>query len=329
MAAGPAGPITGRPLVNDSLAAREPRFRHTAVFYRDPDEYVREVAGFAHAGADRGEAVFIAVPEPRTGLLRNHLDRLARQVTVTDMTRMGANPAWIIPAVRAFADAHPGRPVRYVGEPIWVTRSAAELTEAIRHEALINLAFRDSPVSILCPYDATRLDEAILTAAGHTHPQIIDNGRPAPSPGYTGTAKLPVECDQPLDAPPVDAAALAYRARLASVRDFVSRHARQAGLPAARVQDLILAVHELTANTLNHTDSDGTVHFWTAPGEVICQVSDTGHIRDPLAGRRHPPPDALHGQGLWVVNRLCDLVELRTGPGGTTTRLHMRRTRRS
>jgi hypothetical protein len=30
------------------------------------------------------------------------------------------------------------------------------------------------------------------------------------------------------------------------------------------------------------------------------------------------------GNGLWVVNQVCDLVQARTGRAGTTTRLHMR-----
>ena len=36
-----------------------------------------------------------------------------------------------------------------------------------------------------------------------------------------------------------------------------------------------------------------------------------------------PPPDSA-GQGLWVVNHVSDLVEMRSGPAGTTTRLHFR-----
>lgn len=310
--------------MTDSPAARDPGFRHAAVFYRDAEEYLRQIAGFARAGIDAGEAVFIAVPEPKIRLLRGHLDGMAARIAFADMTGMGANPAWIIPAVRAFAGAHPRQPLRYVGEPVWTTRTGAELTEVIKHEALINLAFADSPVTVLCPYDVTRLDEGVLASVGHTHPHLIDGGRLAASPGYTGTATLPAECDQPLDPPPPDAATLAYHPSLAPVRDFVREYARRAGMATARVRDLVLAVHELTANTLRHTGSGGVVHCWASPGEVICQVSDSGHIRDPLAGRLRPAPDARHGQGLWVVNRLCDLVETRTGPGGTTTRVHIR-----
>jgi hypothetical protein len=32
----------------------------------------------------------------------------------------------------------------------------------------------------------------------------------------------------------------------------------------------------------------------------------------------------LGGNGLWLVNQVCDLVQARTGQAGTTIRLHMR-----
>jgi hypothetical protein len=35
-------------------------------------------------------------------------------------------------------------------------------------------------------------------------------------------------------------------------------------------------------------------------------------------------PDG-RGHGLWLVNQVCDLVELRSGDAGTTVQLHMRR----
>jgi hypothetical protein len=54
---------------------------------------------------------------------------------------------------------------------------------------------------------------------------------------------------------------------------------------------------------------------------VICQVSDSGCITDPLVGLRRPLGPG--GMGLWVVNQVCDLVELRTGKRGTTIRMHM------
>jgi hypothetical protein len=55
---------------------------------------------------------------------------------------------------------------------------------------------------------------------------------------------------------------------------------------------------------------------------LVCQVEDSGHITDPLIGRRHPDLDGGGSQGMWIVHQLCDLVEIRTGPAGTQIRVH-------
>ena len=53
-----------------------------------------------------------------------------------------------------------------------------------------------------------------------------------------------------------------------------------------------------------------------------CEVSDDGVVPDPLAGRHQPAEDAAQGRGLWMVNQLCDLVQLRSGSQGTQVRIH-------
>jgi hypothetical protein len=35
-------------------------------------------------------------------------------------------------------------------------------------------------------------------------------------------------------------------------------------------------------------------------------------------------PEQLHGRGLWVVNQVCDLVQIRSSNAGNVVRLHMR-----
>jgi hypothetical protein len=42
-----------------------------------------------------------------------------------------------------------------------------------------------------------------------------------------------------------------------------------------------------------------------------------------MAGRREPSLDATGGHGLWIVNQVCDKVEIESGETGTTIRLHM------
>lgn len=297
--------------------------RHVGFFYETPDEYARTVAGFLRAGLADGEALFAAVPTANLSLIKDALGRDSAHVECADMTDLGRNPAWIIPRVRAFIDRHAGQHVRYVGEPIWASRNAAELREATRHEALVNLAFTTAGTQILCPYDAAGLDSAIIADAARTHPLLLSGGQSRPSRGYAVPFEIPSTCSLPLPAPTSDAMSHTYRTNLSEVRALVFKHAIAAGLSEARANDLVLAVSEVAANTLRHTRSSGTLDIWHDQGEVICQVRDSGTITDPLVGRRMPPPDASGGHGLWLVHQVCDLVELRSDSAGTTVRMHM------
>jgi len=293
---------------------------HGAFYYRSQPEYAAAIAAFLQAGFAAGEPALVAVPGAKARLVGDHLDDGPGEVVFTDMIELGRNPARIIPEVRAFADKHPGQRVRFVGEPAWPGLSAAELCEAARHEALINLAFAQSPITILCPYDASGLAGSVLADARCTHQEPAASG----ATGQTWRDNLPPGCDRPLGPPPAGAEAFAYDTDLASVRRLVTGHARRAGLTGDRTIDLVLAVNEIAANTISHTTGGGVLHVWQTPEEIVCQVHDHGKITDPLAGRvRHGPDD--RGHGLWLVNQVCDLVELRTGPAGTTVRMHMRR----
>jgi anti-sigma regulatory factor (Ser/Thr protein kinase) len=114
-----------------------------------------------------------------------------------------------------------------------------------------------------------------------------------------------------------------YTTDLGAIRAVVHRYAIQAGLTEARAIDLVLAVSEVAANTVKHAKSPGSLKIWYDTKEIVCQIHDEGVITDPLAGRRQPSLDALGGHGLWIVNQVCDQVELQSDESGTTIRLHM------
>lgn len=114
-----------------------------------------------------------------------------------------------------------------------------------------------------------------------------------------------------------------YTTDLAAIRAVVYRYARQAGLPEPRAVDLVLAVSEVAANTVRHAKSPGSLKIWYDTKEIVCQIHDEGVITDPLAGHRQPSLEANGGHGLWIVNQVCDEVEVRSDEAGTTIRLHM------
>ena len=297
--------------------------QHAAMPYRGTDELAAGVASFVQAAARAGGATLIAAAAANLRFLRERLHAVDDQVAWTDISSAGLNPARLTALLRQFAAARAGQRLWCVHEPAWPARSAQELREVCRHEALLNLALAGAQVSILCPYD-TRLGGAVIACAEQTHPAVIRGPRREPSSSFIAGA-IPAECNLPLNPPPADAEMLEYRDGLAGVRCFAAQRARLAGLAPDRVVDLVSAASELAANTLSHTAGLGTLSMWVTGGEVICQVEDTGQITDVLAGTaRRDPVAPGGGRGLWVVHQVCDLAEIRTGSAGTTIRVHMR-----
>lgn len=294
---------------------------HAAVLYASPGELTAAVEEVVAGGAD---PALVVAAEPSLGALRGRLDGEGGHVRWADMGDLGRNPSRLIPAFRVFADEHPGRAVWCVQEPAWPGRSREELDEVIRHEALVNLAFAGGRPRVLCLY-AAGLGDEMITRVHRTHPVVVRDGQVQRSALYATPGLVPEECDRPLSGPPAGAESLSYRDQLNAVRRFTAEAASRAGLPPDRVIDVVLAIGELTANTFAHTRGPGSVTVWAADGELLCQVDDAGQIADPLAGRlRADPADPGGNRGLWMVQQLCDLVEIRAGAAGTSIRLHMR-----
>ncbi|MET0236638.1 MAG: sensor histidine kinase [Kibdelosporangium sp.] len=286
------------------------QFVHSPLLYRGTEQYLAGAVPFVTEGLARGEAVAIAVPTAQLDLIRDALGDMAGQVHLIDMKAAGRNPAHIIPGVlRAFADSH-DRPVRIIGEPVWPGRAAIEYPACAQHEALINYAFTGRHVQIRCAYDVGILPTHFLADVERTHPG--DSYDPD-----TVIAKY----NEPLD-PPADAE---YRcvdaATLSDVRRFTTKYGTQAGL-GARVDDLVLSIDELAANSIRHGGGTGTVSAWMEAGSVVCQVSDSGHLRNPLAGRIPAPALQIGGRGLLMVNHMADLVRIHTSPQGTSIRVY-------
>jgi DcmR-like sensory protein/histidine kinase-like protein len=276
-----------------SATAAEP-FAHPALFYRGAAEYLAGTVPFVWSGLAAGEPVAIAVPGDNLGLLRQELGADAAEVRLLDMTEAGRNPGRIIPGVlRAFADTHPGKPVRIIGEPIWAGRSAVEYPACAQHEALINLAFTGRDVTILCPYDVEELTPEVLSDAEATHPVVLDGAGRRTSTAYN-PGEIVARYNRPLPVPD-GVFELPDTTDLAAVRVLARAHAAVTGLSADQTADVEVVVTELLSNSIEHGSGTGTVRFWSEHGTLVCEVHDGGKLTDPLAGRR--PRDARAAPG--------------------------------
>ena len=193
--------------------------------------------------------------------------------------------------------------------------------ECDRHEALLNVAFAGArDFRLLCPYDAADLPGDVLETARRNHPRLIEHGEHRRSDAYA----LTLPGDTPLPPPAAQPFEVSFDADdLYTIRELLAERARRAGLARDRVSDLVLAVDELATNSLRYAAGEHTLRTWQENGTLLCEVADGGHIADPLAGRSLPGPNELSGRGLWLVNQLCDLVQLRSSPTGSVVRIQM------
>jgi anti-sigma regulatory factor (Ser/Thr protein kinase) len=294
-------------------------FRHEALIYRDAESFLAGAVPFLHDALAADEPTLVAVREVNRALLEGELGEERDGVRFADIEGLGRNPARIIPFWRDFVDEHDGRPVRGIGEPVWPGRDAVEIDECQRHESLLNVAFSAPPSwSLLCPYDASGLDDDVLAAVAGSHQAVERDG--VNIEGGVDFQIDPFAGDFPV--PPPQSERFEFdRTGLFDVRQRVEWAAKSAGLPAESATDLVVAASELAANSIVHGGGSGTLRVWREGDRLLVEVEDRGRIEEPLTGRVRPRPTDVGGRGLWLANQFCDLVQIRSGSAGTTVRL--------
>jgi anti-sigma regulatory factor (Ser/Thr protein kinase) len=303
----------------------EPRgLVHSALFYRDEQEYLDGIVPFALDGLELGEAVMAAVPGNNLAVLRDGLGDAASAVVLADMTEVGRNPGRIPAHAAIFAAKTPDRRVRIVGEPLWPGRSDEEYAVCVQVEALTNKLFEHSPVMTLCPYNTGQLDERALADTRATHPLLNQAGSVERSASYA-----PEDAVARYNRPLTNCSAAAVytvitSTDLSAARHFAARYARWHALSADGISDLQLIVTELATNSLEHTGGACRLAFWERDGHLVCEASDSGRLEDPLAGHRTPTSGGPNGRGLFLVNAIADLVRMHASAGGTTIQACLR-----
>ncbi len=112
---------------------------------------------------------------------------------------------------------------------------------------------------------------------------------------------------------------------LAELRAIVGDHAARLGVPRDRAADLVLAVDEIACNSVQHGGGHGVFRLWPEPEWLVCEVRDRGVLPATRPGRARPGTDQISGRGLWLADKLCDLLEIRSTPTGTVIRARVRR----
>jgi len=298
-------------------------FQHQALIYEGGDEYLAGTVPFLRAALEAGEPILVAVGRAQRELLESELGSEAGRARFLDMQEVGRNPASIIPLWREFVDEAGGRSVRGIGEPVWADRSPAALDECQRHEALLNVAFAPDPAwRLLCPYDAGTLSDEVLEKVAASHRLIDRDGAVEASDCFEARP----DCFAGRLPPPAAAAeTLSFGlAELSEVRRRVAGTAERVGMEPRGAADLVTAVSELAANSVMHGGGSGILRLWCEGESLLAEVEDAGRIEEPLVGRLRPGIAQEGGRGLWIANRLCDLVQIRSGEEGTVVRLHVR-----
>ncbi len=127
-------------------------------------------------------------------------------------------------------------------------------------------------------------------------------------------------------------------ADFARLRRMVAAQCAAAGLTGTRLDDFVLAVHEIAANAIVHAGAGGRLILRRAADGLRCLVADT--IPKPAVNCPAPrtgnmggaqadagpaePIGADSGRGLWLAATLADELCITSGPDSTIVSLFMR-----
>jgi anti-sigma regulatory factor (Ser/Thr protein kinase) len=313
------------------VPATEPlsaRHVHDLLLHDSPEELVEVGLPFLRAGLEAGEAVLLATSDTSSRLLTDALG--------------GDDDVFVLPRGEVYRTRTPAALTtvrRMVGERITAgaprVRVLAEIDfgptprdwlEWQRYEAVVNEALAPLPLWGLCAYGTARLPEELITTGLQTHPYLHTAAGRRDNPDFVEPATY-------LRALPVPTEPLEHGAPLLhveDVREFSGLRRAVAAVLAGLggdpdlLEDLHLAIDEMSSNAVRHGGPPVTLRLWAGPDRVVCRISDGGAGMDsPFAGYgpAHGEDLSRGGMGLWLARQLCDHVDVIDDGGGLTVRL--------
>ena len=305
---------------------RDGEFVHEALLYHGGEDRRTAIGHFAQEAREAGEPLLVAMPSDDLARLRGQLTRTGGDVEFAEIESVAANPACLLPVIDDWIDEHvPAGRARIICESVWPGRELPETVESLRQEDVFNRALAGRAATLLCPYDADGLSPLALEGAQRTHPFLIEAGARRRSATYRAPDAHDPDERWPLDPAPREAVRYQLEDDLRRFRDAIGTDPRLDGLPGPQRQDLVLAANEAAINAVQHGDGACSAVVWSDDDRVVVEIRAGTAVPNLLAGCRRPDPAAPSGRGLWLINQVCDLVQARSGPAGTTMRMHVRR----
>jgi anti-sigma regulatory factor (Ser/Thr protein kinase) len=301
-------------------------FVHEALMYRSERELRDALHALLRDAAAAREPVLVVLPRPHLDRFRDTLDDTGAEVRFEDMEAVGHNPNCLLETVAEWVEGHGGR-ARVISEALWPGRTYPETVECLRHEALVNHALAGTGATVISTYDAEHLDAQTLAAAEMTHPTVREDGKARRSASYgdpLDTLAMQLIDEWPMESPSEPVSEHPFTGSLRELRRDIAGDPLVGRLSSRRRSDLVFAINEAATNAVRHGDGACTTRIWHDGRSVVSEVTFDGSLDDLLAGRRRPQADATAGRGLWLINQVCDLVQLRSDRSGTTLRMHVR-----
>jgi anti-sigma regulatory factor (Ser/Thr protein kinase) len=295
--------------------------RHEAVIVDGDEAFVARVAPFLRSGLAEGPTIAV-LSRHHWALLREELGSEAERIDYIDCNDFYTRPIDAIASYDATLrrlNAAGSTSVRAVGEiPLGPTRSGWD--DWMSYEAIVNRAFADRPLHVLCVYDPNTAPQPVLDAVWKTHPHMVGGGEHV-GPHYhephdVVTALAP--------APPRDVPlrTLALTQDPTAFREQLSAELSGAAAPEAGVVNMLIAANEVFENALQHAGGPTALRAGRVDGWFVCEIADSGPgLADPLAGYVPPTPGEPSGEGLWISRQRVSRLELIATDPGLTVRL--------
>lgn len=282
------------------MTATQVGLRHEAVPHHTTAELLAELTPQVRDALSRAEQVeTVLEPEVEAGL-RRHLGDSARQVTFRDPAEVYSCYSAQSIAVarrRELAELSSIGP-RTVIEQVDCTVDGSELPATFWAELsrTTDIALVDLPVTVV------RIG-SLRTERTSVRRHRLALAVPAPS--------MPTPPDLTLEF---------GLAELRGVRAKATRFAHWCQLGSDLTESFVLALGEVTTNSVEHGAGRGTVRLWAGLGKITVEIHDSGVLADPHLGLRPPDPHGARGRGLWMARQLSTVMQIWISRSGTFIR---------